>query len=230
MGQDISAAAELLHEECADLFARLYADGSGFCKNSVYSAYLLLRTAENIGMLSLSSRAVSGHAFCVADTAEKFLADVGFSCPDIRYSFSASDRAVFCGCSERHFLFCFYSLIVHLLSYGNAPIRISLRHCGTFFCVSAENNTLSHISARFCDLSGGLCAVRHFVRIYGGNFLEYRSAHTAGAAFFLPCCENERTLHTQAASDFRFDRFSPLYVGLSPFCQLPRRFFPDFSS
>ncbi len=213
MTADLAAAAQLLREETAELFARLYPSGASFAAECLHGAYALLRTVQQLEMLALPCR-VTSQPFCVTSLTENFLADAGFICPQLHFSVQSPCEPLFCRADARRFLLCFSALIRNAAARGTS-VCVTLRRCGSF----AVLRVFSPHPAALC---GGLYAAGHFARCCKGRLLEYRSAQSCGAALCLPLCAAPKA--APPAPELVRDRFSPLYTGLSPWCELPRRF------
>lgn len=217
METDLAAAAGFLREETAELFALAHRAASPIPPPQLRGVYILLRTAQELELL-IVRKPVLSQPICIPALCEKFLADADFVCPKLLFSLHCAREPLFCRTDVRRFLLCLCALM-RSAAVGCTPISVTLCRRSRFAVLCVDSLPCSSALAFGSASCISLYAAKHFALCSGGNLLAYHAKHRHGCAFCLPLCPAHQA--ADFAADWMRDPFSPLYVGLSPWCELP---------
>ena len=225
--------AALLRAECAEVLA---AEGAA----QRAAAYRILRAAQNLEMWAQLTGAglpprvmdLSASARALVEAAREVC-----STPPSLLRFSACGQPLPVAAAEPAFGAVLLNLLCNSLLYGGARPAVSvrclrqgsravllLRDWGPGIPPHRQRLALTHFAGAgsLPGLGLGLPLAAAFAARYGGAFtLESRPGKGVAAALSLPLCPVARLPRPPHAAALLADRYSPVYVQLSPRCVLP---------
>lgn len=202
--------------------------------------YRMLRAAQNLEFWAgLQRGAWPAHVMDLAASAAALLAAARQVCatPPALLRLYACGQPLPVAASEAAFGAAFLNLLCNSLLYGGARPAVSLRllrqggravmilrDWGPGIPPGRQRLALQPFesAAALPGLGLGLPLAALFARRYGGAFtLESRPGRGLAAAISLPLCPVARLPRPPQAAALLADRYSPVYVQLSPRCILP---------
>ncbi|HJB20799.1 MAG TPA: ATP-binding protein [Candidatus Fournierella merdavium] len=225
--------AALLRAECAEV---LTAEGAA----ARAAGYRILRAAQNLEMWAdLTGGGFPARVMDLAASARALAEAAREVCPmpPSLLRFAACGQPLPVTASEPAFGAAFLNLLCNSLVYGGAKPAVSVRclrqgnravllfrDWGPGIPLHRQRQALTPFagSGSLPGLGLGLPLAAAFAARYGGAFtLESRPGRGVAAALSLPLCPVARLPRPPHAAALLADRYSPVYVQLSPRCILP---------
>lgn len=225
--------AALLRAECAEVLA---AEGAA----QRAAAYRILRAAQNLEMWAqLTGTGLPPRVMDLSASARALVEAAREVCPmpPALLRFSACGQPLPVAAAEPAFGAVLLNLLCNSLLYGGARPAVSvrclrqgsravllLRDWGPGIPPHRQRLALTPFAGAgsLPGLGLGLPLAAAFAARYGGAFtLESRPGKGVAAALSLPLCPVARLPRPPHAAALLADRYSPVYVQLSPRCVLP---------
>lgn len=223
--------AALLRAECAEVLA---AEGAA----QRAAAYRILRAAQNLEMWAqLTGAGLPPRVMDLSASARALVEAAREVCPmpPSLLRFSACGQPLPVAAAEPAFGAVLLNLLCNSLLYGGAKPAVSvrclrqgsravllLRDWGPGIPPHRQRLALTPFAGAGSLPGLGLPLAAAFAARYGGAFtLESRPGKGVAAALSLPLCPVARLPRPPHAAALLADRYSPVYVQLSPRCVLP---------